>query len=167
LMQNNLNEENLESKNVKITFNYSLLDDIDLVQKFVLDYEKENKINKPIDNFLVFSRLNKKSHPLAIMVEYERVDLLKHPLVRSMVRRKWQQYTRYFYYVNLAFYMLFLILLTLFVFVVPSCDLQENDETITFIECRLNSSIQPRWYRDTYGCGECDRSRVVVSKVLA
>lgn len=169
LMPNNLNDKNIDSKHLKVTFKYSLLDDIDSVQKFVLDYEEENKINKPIDNFFVFSRLNKKSHPLAIMVEYERVDLLKHPLVRSMVRRKWQQYTRYFYYLNLSFYILFLVLLTLFVFVVPSCDLEENGNATTGIECPRNFSVQPGWYSDTYGCSEveCNSARVISSRVIA
>ncbi|XP_063963704.1 transient receptor potential cation channel subfamily A member 1 homolog [Lytechinus pictus] len=59
------------------------------------------------------------NHPLNIMVTSERADLLGHPLVSSLLSHKWSRVGQYFFLSSLAFYLLFVAMLTGYVIVVP------------------------------------------------
>ena len=61
-----------------------------------------------------------------LQVEHQRLELLKHPVVKSLIKYKWNKYGQVIYFFNLAFYSLFLIFLTSFALVVlnpshPTC----------------------------------------------
>ena len=61
----------------------------------------------------------KLSHCLMLMVRWQRQELLSHPLVRSLLRHKWNSHGRYVYYSFLAVYALLVGLLTAFVVLTP------------------------------------------------
>ncbi|XP_071487223.1 transient receptor potential cation channel subfamily A member 1 homolog [Diadema antillarum] len=59
------------------------------------------------------------NHPLNIMVSAQRTDLLAHPLVASLLNHKWNKVGRYFFWVSLVSYLLFVAMLTSYVLVIP------------------------------------------------
>ena len=158
-----------DNRKVRVNFEFELLDDVESFQTFFLECEeKYREMKKPIlSNLYEKSRLSKKSHPLDIMVQNSRLDLLSHPLVLTLMRLKWSTRASYLYYINLITYVIFLLLLTLFTFVVPSCDLDINHIFKT-----NTCDIDPRatsWYVDTYGCSRdnCNTRRVISSMAMA
>ena len=63
---------------------------------------------------------------LFVQVQHKRVELLRHPVVKSIIKYKWKKYGQIVYFLNLAFYAIFLIFLTSFALVVlnpshPTC----------------------------------------------
>ncbi|XP_070567266.1 myb-like protein X [Ptychodera flava] len=54
----------------------------------------------------------KTNHPLTIMVKYEQSSLIGHPIVKSLIRHKWNTYSRQVYYSGMMIYLLFVLLLT-------------------------------------------------------
>ena len=154
-----------DDPNVKVDFSFELLDDIESFQEFILKYESENEIKQPILSGLYEKgRLKKEFHPLSIMVQHARLELLKHPLVRIIIRQKWKKHSRYLYYGNLSTYVIFVLLLTLFTYIVPSCNF--NNGSVSSSMC-MSSPGASRWYGDIYGCTGCDSGRVLTSIVLA
>ncbi|XP_072178740.1 transient receptor potential cation channel subfamily A member 1-like [Diadema setosum] len=59
------------------------------------------------------------NHPLNIMVSAEKTNLLSHPLVGSLLNHKWNKVGRFFFWTSLVFYLLFVIMLTGYVLIVP------------------------------------------------
>ena len=170
-MSDNIKEKGREDLDVKVDFNFELLDDVESFQEFIINYEEENGVKKKsfLPKFYEKGRLSKEFHPLDIMVQHARLELLKHPLVRTMIRLKWKTHSRYLYYGNLATYMIFVLLLTLFTYVVPSCDYLINNRTQK-IDCPSDPGVS-RWYEDSYGCtsdgSPCNSGRVYTAIVLA
>ena len=158
-----------ENRHVKVNFDFELLDDVESFQAFFLECEEKYKgMKKPLlSNLYEKSRLSRQFHPLSIMVQNTRLDLLSHPLVLTLMRLKWSTRASYLYYGNLITYVLFVVLLTVFTFVVPSCDLDININRKTN-SCGLDPGA-PNWYVDTYGCSSmrCNSVRVVSSIVMA
>ncbi|CAF1560807.1 unnamed protein product, partial [Didymodactylos carnosus] len=56
------------------------------------------------------------NHPLMLMVEKNRERLLDHPIVHSLLDYKWKLYAGYVYYLNFLFYLIFVGILTSYVF---------------------------------------------------
>ena len=165
-VQSNFTEfDTPENRDVRVDFNFELLDDVTDFQTFYTHIEKKHKIKKPLAAHLYDkSRLKKKSHPLSIMAQHSKLDLLSHPLVLTMMRLKWSTRASYLYYGNLISYVMFVLLLTLFTYVVPSCDLSlGNNRT-----CGDDPGVA-NWYVDTYGCSntQCNPGRVITSVVMA
>ncbi|XP_064627394.1 transient receptor potential cation channel subfamily A member 1 homolog isoform X2 [Lineus longissimus] len=116
------NYANPEHPKYKITFNYEFLDDMYAAwhEGPVSDsgsstgaFDEETKKLKPdAQPYTKDTSVMKKNHCLMIMVTSKREDLLAHPLVTALLRHKWNSYGRYFYYVNLLFYLIFLLFLT-------------------------------------------------------
>ncbi|XP_077977720.1 transient receptor potential cation channel subfamily A member 1 homolog [Glandiceps talaboti] len=59
------------------------------------------------------------NHPLTLMVKHKRSNLIAHPLVTSLIRHKWNKYSRYFYSTGLLIYVLFVAFLTGYVLTTP------------------------------------------------
>ena len=165
-MRDNIKEVgHRDDPKVKVDFSFELLDDVEGFQEFILKYENDNNIKQPfLSGLYEKGRLKKEFHPLSIMVQHARLELLKHPLVRTMIRQKWKKHSRYLYYGNLLIYVIFVLLLTLFTYIVPSCDFGNNLNSSS--SCTPNAS-RSNWYADIYGCSECDHGRVLASIVLA
>ena len=166
-MRDNIKEiGHRDDPRVKVDFSFGLLDDVESFQEFILKYENDNDIKQPfLSGLYEKGRLKKEFHPLSIMVQHARLELLKHPLVRTMIRKKWKKHSRYLYYGNLLIYVIFVILLTLFTYVVPSCNFN-IDKSTSNVSCQPQTSSS-KWYSDIYGCTECSSGRVVTSIVLA
>ncbi|KAI6650877.1 Transient receptor potential cation channel [Oopsacas minuta] len=166
-MRDNIKEiGHTDDVKVKVDFNFEILDDVIPFQEFIVKYEEENNIKQPLlSNLYEKGRLKKEFHPLSIMVDHARLDLLKHPLIRTMIRQKWKTHARYLYYGNLLIYVIFVLLLTLFTYIVPSCDIEMN-RTRSPQVC-ISSPGPGRWYGDTYGCDGCDTGRVITSIIFA
>ena len=161
--------ESPDNRAVTVNFDFELLDDVESFQTFFLECEEKYRgMKKPfLSNLYEKSRLTKRSHPVYIMVQHSSLDLLDHPLVLTLMRLKWSTRASYLYYGNLISYIIFLILLTLFTFVVPSCDLDINTMLKTNT-CDIDPGA-PKWYVDTYGCSNisCSSGRVLSSIVMA
>ncbi|KAI6650880.1 Transient receptor potential cation channel [Oopsacas minuta] len=163
-----------ENPAVAVEFNFELLDDVEAFQTFYLHNEDKYKLKKPLASHLYdASRLKKKSHPFSFMVQHSRIDLLNHPLVLTMMRLKWSTRASYLYYGNLISYFTFVFLLTIFTYVVPSCDLRfdhelgfDNNRNSNYCGSDPGAS---NWYVDTYGCSStrCNEGRVISSIVMA
>ena len=54
-----------------------------------------------------------------MQVTSERAELLAHPLVSSLLNQKWGRVGRYFFWSSFAFYLLFVIMLTGYIIMVP------------------------------------------------
>ena len=167
-MKDNIKEiGHRDDERVKVDFNCELLDDDVPFQEFITKYEDDNDIKRPLlSNLYEKGRLKKEFHPLSIMVKHARLELLKHPLIRIMIRQKWKLHSRYLYYGNLTIYAVFVLLLTLFTYIVPSCNLDVvtagNQSTVCV--AKVGSA---KWYDDTLGCVGCNTGRVVASIILA
>merc|ERR1719244_468942 len=106
----------------KMTFNYKFLAppllDTEILEEFeakkLMDIEKKDVKNaRPETEALWYMSESKQHRPL-----------LKHPLVASFLWMKWQR-IRSFYYLGLAFYFLFVVLLTtLIILDYGGCSLQ-------------------------------------------
>ena len=168
-MRDNIKEiGHRDDERVKVDFNFELLDDDVPFQEFITKYEDDNNIKRPLlSNVYEKGRLKKEFHPLAIMVQHARLELLKHPLIRTMIRQKWKLHSRYLYYGNLTIYALFVLLLTLFTYIVPSCNFDINMARNQSSICVARPAGSAKWYADTFGCLECNMGRVIGSIVLA
>ena len=91
------------------------------------------------------------NHPLMIMAKERRVDLLQHPLCLAITLKKWNKYGRDLYFFQLAFYIVFLTALNVFILTSDSpldnpedfkhCSGQFFGETVNVAE-ELGSSVQ-------------------------
>lgn len=117
------NTNNTDDDDYAITFNYEFLDDVyaDWQSKDPSDtlstassniYDDENRLKPEAEAYSTDSTVLKKNHPLMIMVKHHQEDLLAHPLVTSLLRYKWDSFGRYFYYLNLLLYCVFVTFLT-------------------------------------------------------
>ncbi|XP_033635280.1 transient receptor potential cation channel subfamily A member 1 homolog isoform X2 [Asterias rubens] len=139
-----------------ITFDYELLDD--MFSKWD-DNSSDNTSEKsggsddsPFhDNgnlissatpYTTDAEILRKNHPLTIMVNSRRDELLGHPLVTSLLQHKWDSYGRFFYYISLMFYILYLIFLTGYVTTNPPPFYfnMEDNKTVTW-----NTDGKKRW----------------------
>jgi len=75
-------------------------------------YDDEDRLKPEAEPYSTDSTILKKNHPLMIMVKHHQEDLLAHPLVTSLLRYKWDSFGRYFYYMNLFLYCVFITFLT-------------------------------------------------------
>ncbi|RDD41198.1 Transient receptor potential cation channel subfamily A member 1 [Trichoplax sp. H2] len=71
--------------------------------------------------------------PLKLMVENNRVRLLQHPLIQTYLTRKWNSGAQYVFLLNVAVYLQFVIMLTLYITGLPR---------IAFHNIRCNGTIQ-------------------------
>lgn len=55
----------------------------------------------PIDTHVYSLRQN---HPLYMIITYHQYDLLKHPLIDRLIKRKWLQFSRTFFWILFLFY---------------------------------------------------------------
>nr|XP_018667617.1 transient receptor potential cation channel subfamily A member 1 homolog isoform X1 [Ciona intestinalis] len=143
-----MKKDNLRSDNpnYEITFDYKFLDDAFEVGRWsggkdLIKQEKNtnSSSNKKVDFFLEqydiydnYHRLKKgvvpysdsaadvsKDHPLTLMVESKRESLLQHPTVTSLLNYKWKKFGRYLYGLNLASYIVYLVLLNVYMTTTP------------------------------------------------
>ena len=97
---------------------------------------------------------------LILQVEHRRIELLKHPVVKSLIKYKWNKYGQVIYFFNLAFYSLFLIFLTSFAMVVlnpshPTCKQSQLLYSRNFLTSMYTCMIWQNFYTikshiDTY-----------------
>ena len=59
------------------------------------------------------------NHPMVIMADEKKLDLLQHPLCIAIILKKWSLY-RWYYYFQLAFYLIFLTFLSIYAMTSPS-----------------------------------------------
>ncbi|KAI0226875.1 hypothetical protein LSAT2_022672 [Lamellibrachia satsuma] len=117
------NTNNTDDADYAITFSYEFLDDVytDWGGKDAGDslstassnvYDDDDRLKASATPYSTNSSVLKKNHPLMIMVKHHQEDLLAHPLVTSLLRYKWDSFGRYFYYINLFLYCIFVTFLT-------------------------------------------------------
>lgn len=46
----------------------------------------------------------RQNHPLYMIITYHQYDLLKHPLIDRLIKRKWVQFSRTFFWILFLFY---------------------------------------------------------------
>jgi hypothetical protein len=46
----------------------------------------------------------RQNHPLYMIITYHQHDLLKHPLIDRLIKRKWVQFSRTFFWILFLFY---------------------------------------------------------------
>ncbi|CAF1052332.1 unnamed protein product [Rotaria sordida] len=122
-----------EDYSYKIIFNYEFLEDQLSIFKWKQDTQTQSIDLQPIKstkwNLLSFfkfrqqqnemnikdiSRLNshvytlRQNHPLYMIITYHQYDLLKHPLIDRLIKRKWVQFSRTFFWILFLFYGFFL-----------------------------------------------------------
>ncbi|XP_070189214.1 transient receptor potential cation channel subfamily A member 1 homolog [Littorina saxatilis] len=125
-------EKNPERPLYEITFNYEFLDDAympwihDEYRKRLRDdatsisetssvgdaFDEDDRLLPSATPYSNDSNFVKKNSPLFIMVSSEREDLLDHPLVTSLLHHKWNTFGRFFYYLSMFIYCIFLTFLT-------------------------------------------------------
>ena len=119
---------NLKDNNETNTFIFELLEDTQLyiedgkTHTHIDEYQRKTKMRrrKVKDNqFEVpYTRMPNTitdNHPLMIVVEYKQKNLLSHRIVQKLINYKWNQFAAIYYYINLIFYAVFLVALTVFV----------------------------------------------------
>ena len=108
-------------------------------------YEGLNEDNmKPYDETGTLNMIN---HPLMIMVEEKQKHLLKHPLCLALLRRKWKMFGRYIFWVQLIFYVLFLLSITSYVMMhlnkdnFPDTETKVTECSVDFVSNSLEEKI--------------------------
>ncbi|XP_064648007.1 transient receptor potential cation channel subfamily A member 1 homolog isoform X2 [Lineus longissimus] len=121
------NHRNPENPKYQVIFDYEFLDDMYSCWKEIPDaaseadsvdegaYNEDYQLKPDSTPYTQDTTTMKTNHPLKIMVTSKRKDLLAHPLVTALLRHKWNSYGRYFYYINLCFYLIFLTFLTMYI----------------------------------------------------
>ncbi|CAH1799596.1 unnamed protein product [Owenia fusiformis] len=175
------NMGNSDHPDYEITFNYEFLDDMyaiwrensgtsDAMSSSGSDiYNEDFTLKESAKPYTSDSTILKKNHPLSIMVNARREDLLAHPLVTSLLRHKWNSFGRYFYYINLFIYFIFLGFLTAYViaqrppfrllddYKLSKCgDVNCNNETFSCFRienywCGKNECLAPNFVAVTIG----------------
>ncbi|XP_070189192.1 transient receptor potential cation channel subfamily A member 1 homolog isoform X2 [Littorina saxatilis] len=126
-------EKNPERPLYEITFNYEFLDDTympwihaEYRKRMRSDdtssmsdtsslgsvFDEDDRLLPSARPYSSDSNFLKKNSPLYIMVSSEREILLDHPLVTSLLNHKWNTFGRFFYYLSLFIYCIFLTFLT-------------------------------------------------------
>ncbi|XP_076466512.1 transient receptor potential cation channel subfamily A member 1 homolog [Babylonia areolata] len=126
-------EKNSEHREFEITFNYEFLDDtympwinenyrrlergddsssISETSSVGSAFDEDHHLLPGAKPYTSDSNLQKKNHPLFIMVTSEREILLAHPLVTSLLNHKWTTFGRFFYYLSLTVYCVFVTFIT-------------------------------------------------------
>ena len=72
-------------------------------------------------------------------VENNRSELLQHPLVTSLLTHKWNQFGAWMFFINLLFYLVYIIFLTAFALTVPN----PQNEMCKFVT--IQGFIQTFW----------------------
>ncbi|CAF3667628.1 unnamed protein product [Rotaria sp. Silwood1] len=118
-----------EDYSYKIIFNYEFLEDQFSIFKWKQDIHIQTNDLQPIKakkwtllSFFKFrqqqnemninntSQFNdhvhilRQNHPLYMIITYHQYDLLKHPLIDRLVKRKWVQFSRTFFWILFLFY---------------------------------------------------------------
>ncbi len=95
-----------EDYSYKIIFNYEFLEDQLAMMKWK---QCRLKTRNPIDvkeicqnNSPVYTL--RQNHPLYMIITYHQYDLLKHPLIDQLIKRKWIQFSRTFFWILFLFY---------------------------------------------------------------
>ena len=117
------------------------------------EYQKKTRIRKkkikdqqfvvPYTRFPDFIVSN---HPLMIIIEYKQKNLLSHRVTKKLINFKWDQFAALFYYTNLIFYLLFLLALTLLIY--------------------LSQDQNPVSYPELFQCSDYFRNRTFPSSDL-
>ncbi|CAF3986350.1 unnamed protein product [Adineta steineri] len=119
-----------EDDSYKIIFNYEFLEDQFAIFKWkhdsptslidsqpikvnkwnILSYFKsQNQVNrKDSTRFNSHVYTLRQNHPLYIIITHHQYDLLKHPLIDRLIKRKWVQFSRTFFWILFLFYGFFL-----------------------------------------------------------
>jgi len=67
--------------------------------------QQQNEMNikdtSRLDSHIYTLRQN---HPLYMIITYHQYDLLKHPLIDRLIKRKWVQFSRTFFWILFLFY---------------------------------------------------------------
>uniref|UniRef100_A0A1X7TKG2 Ion transport domain-containing protein n=1 Tax=Amphimedon queenslandica TaxID=400682 RepID=A0A1X7TKG2_AMPQE len=114
----------------EINYNFEFIEDFDLDWTKCLEYSSQN-------------------HCLNILADSPSAELLTHPLSRTLLDHKWNTYGRIFYYANVIFYFLFVILQSSFALSVHSpssgeCYQVFENTNDTFIDCFPEQSFVPQ-----------------------
>lgn len=89
-----------EDNAYKIIFNYEFLEDQLSIFKWKQDRSIDSfpmKVNTHVDSL-------RENHPLYMIITYHQYDLLKHPLIDRLIKRKWIQFSRTFFWILFFFY---------------------------------------------------------------
>ena len=99
----------------KIIFNYEFLED----QLSIFKWKQGEKAKidprgscqspspQPMDSSSVINThvySLRQNHPLYMIITYHQHDLLKHPLIDRLIKRKWRQFSRTFFWILFLFY---------------------------------------------------------------
>jgi uncharacterized short protein YbdD (DUF466 family) len=66
-------------------------------------YRQERHIKDP-SRFNSHVSILRQNHPLYMIITYHQYDLLKHPLIDRLIKRKWVQFSRTFFWILFLFY---------------------------------------------------------------
>ncbi len=76
-----------------------------LLSFFKFRQQQQNEMNikdtSRLDSHIYTLRQN---HPLYMIITYHQYDLLKHPLIDRLIKRKWVQFSRIFFWILFLFY---------------------------------------------------------------
>ena len=81
----------------KIVYHYEFLEDQLAMWRWKDSPSVRLRSSEPIDAL-------GRNHPLYLLIRYHQYDLLKHPLINQLVRRKWLQFSRTFFWILFLFY---------------------------------------------------------------
>jgi transient receptor potential cation channel subfamily A protein 1 len=90
---------NPEDSSYKIIFNYEFLED----QLSIVKWQQDETYRS---NSHVYTL--RENHPLYLIITYHQYDLLKHPLIDQLIKRKWIEFSRTFFWISFLSYGLFL-----------------------------------------------------------
>ncbi|XP_797279.4 transient receptor potential cation channel subfamily A member 1 homolog [Strongylocentrotus purpuratus] len=109
-------------------------------------YEENGRLKKYAMPYTTKASEIRDAHPLNIMVSLKRGELLAHPLVTSLLHHKWTSNGRFFILLSLSFYLIFLLMLTGYVVVVPPSFYARSANTTTGVTWFADG--EERWVED-------------------
>jgi hypothetical protein len=66
-------------------------------EKNQLNVKDSSRLSSPVYTL-------RQNHPLYMIITYHQYDLLKHPLIDRLIKRKWVQFSRTFFWILFLFY---------------------------------------------------------------
>jgi hypothetical protein len=81
---------NSDDYSYKIIFNYEFLED----QLTIMKWKQEERLEETPSCYIL-----RENHPLYLIITYHQYDLLKHPLINQLIKRKWIQFSRIFFWI--------------------------------------------------------------------
>ncbi|XP_033118085.1 transient receptor potential cation channel subfamily A member 1 homolog isoform X1 [Anneissia japonica] len=114
-------------------------------------YKENGRLRYSAVPYTYNAEVLRKNHPLNLMVVSKRTKLLGHPLVLTLLTHKWDCYGRYFYYLSLLIYIVFLFFLTGYIITTPPpfYHLKPTDQNCTDKTYDWLGNGEKRWVEDS------------------